>query len=125
MSIRKTSDTRWPKTPRRRHAPTKLPLSLSEQGKIAMASLQGIRDSWHLKKGLAYAFLVGMLVGPFVSSYFGVQVMSRNARAELQSGIVEIQASICDALARADVKQTSKLDWSARRELATKYAVMP
>jgi hypothetical protein len=90
-----------------------------------MTAIASVRNTLLVKRGLIYAFLVGMLVGPFVSSYFGIQVMSRNAKAELETGMTEVQASICDALARADVKQTTQLDWNARRELATKYAVMP
>ena len=68
-----------------------------------MASLKDIRDSWLKRKGLVYAFVVGMLVGPFVSSYLGVQVTSRTARADLHNGIIDLQASLCDARARMEV----------------------
>ena len=88
-------------------------------------TLKGIGASWRANKSIVYAFVIGMLVGPFVSSYFGVQVTSRNARAELQSGIIDLQASMCNASARAEVKEPGKLEWSARRELAAKFAIMP
>jgi hypothetical protein len=92
---------------------------------MASLKLKELRDSWHLRKGLVVAFIVGMLVGPFVSSYLGVQVTSRNARAELHNGIVDLQATMCNARARLEVKDPGKLDWSARRELAAKFALMP
>jgi hypothetical protein len=92
---------------------------------MASLSLKELRDTWHLRKGLVLTFVAGMLVGPFVSSYFGVQVTSRNARAELHNGIVDVKASICNARARIEVKEPGKLDWSARRELAAKFAIIP
>lgn len=90
-----------------------------------MASFGELRDSWSLTKGVFIAFAAGMLVGPFVSSYLGVQVTSRSARAELHSGLVDLQASMCDARARMETKMPGKLDWNARRDLAAKFAAMP
>lgn len=90
-----------------------------------MASWTEFRDSWRLKKGVFIAFAVGMLVGPFVSSYLGVQVTSKSARAELRSELIDLRASMCDARARMEIKQPRKLDLSARRDLATRFAAMP
>lgn len=88
-------------------------------------NLKDIQASWQRKKGLVFVFALGMLVGPFVSSYFGIQVTSRTARADLHNGIIDLQASLCDARARMEVKEPGKLDWSARRDLATKFSIMP
>ena len=88
-------------------------------------TLKGIGASWRANKSIVYAFVIGMLVGPFVSSYLGVQVTSRTARADLHNGVIELQASLCDTRARGEVKEPGKLDWSARRDLAEKFAAMP
>ena len=90
-----------------------------------MAFLKSLGASWRTHKSLVYVFVLGMLVGPFVSSYFGIQVTSRTARAELHNGIIDLKASLCDTRARVEVKEPGKLDWNARRDLATKFAAMP
>src|SRR6185295_130658 len=90
-----------------------------------MAYLKSVAAWWRGNKSLVYVFIVGMLVGPFVSSYFGIQVTSRSARADLHNGIIDLQASLCDVRARTEVKEPGKLDWNARRDLATKFAAMP
>ena len=90
-----------------------------------MNFLKGVGAWWRSNKSLIYVFAVGMVVGPFVSSYFGIQVTSRTARAQLHDGIIDLQASVCDARALNEVKEPGKLDWSARRDLATKFAAMP
>ena len=53
------------------------------------------------------------------------QVTSRTARAEIRAGIVEQQAMFCEARARADISAPGQLDWTARYELAVKWAAMP
>jgi hypothetical protein len=60
-----------------------------------------------------------------ITSYAGWQVTSGAATAQLRAGVVAQQALICDARARVDVQDPSTLGWSARRELAQKWAVMP
>ncbi len=78
--------------------------------------------NWRPRKGMIPSFIVGLIVGPIALSYFGVTVTSRTARANLQENIVELQASVCDAKARATVPEPTKLDSNARRDLATKFA---
>jgi hypothetical protein len=60
-----------------------------------------------------------------ITNYAGWQVTSGTANAQLRAGVVEQQALFCDARARADVQDPGTLGWSARRELAQKWAVMP
>jgi hypothetical protein len=80
------------------------------------------KTSWRPKKGLIPAFIVGLVVGPLALSYFGVTVTSRTARADLHDGILQLEASLCDTRARAEVKTPNLLESSARRDLATKHA---
>lgn len=77
------------------------------------------------RKPQIVALAIGLLVGPLISNYFGWQVTSGNARAQVRAGIVEQQASYCDVRARTVVAAPEKLDWSARLELARKWSVMP
>lgn len=90
-----------------------------------MASTQAVKSGWETAKPLAFAFALGLIVGPLVTNYLGWQVTSRSAVAEMRAGIVEQQALFCEARARADVAAPDKLDSDARYELAKKWAIMP
>jgi hypothetical protein len=70
-------------------------------------------------------FVIGLIAGPIITSIAGWQVLSGTARDQLRSGMVEQQATFCAANARIEVPDTSKLDYSARNDLAKKWAVMP
>ncbi|MBM3734075.1 MAG: hypothetical protein FJW24_11590 [Acidimicrobiia bacterium] len=74
------------------------------------------------RQGMIPAFIVGLIVGPFALSYLGVTVTSRTARADLHMGTIELKASLCEAKARAEIGDPSKLDINARRDLARKHA---
>jgi hypothetical protein len=68
---------------------------------------------------------IGLIAGPLIANYAGWQVTSSTANAQLKAGVVEQQALFCDARARAEVPDPAPLGWSARRDLAQKWAVMP
>lgn len=90
-----------------------------------MTVLNRVAEKWVAVKPIAIALAIGLIVGPFVSNYLGWQVTSRTARTQLSGGLVDQLASICEDRARADVKDPSKLDWDAKRALATKWVIMP
>lgn len=90
-----------------------------------MATSEGIADKLARMKPLAIALGIGLLAGPFISNSIGWQVTSGTAKAQVRTGLVEQNALICAAKARAEVKETGKLDWDARSALAKKMAVMP
>lgn len=92
---------------------------------MTSTTMQTARSKWATYKPQAIALAVGLAVGPFVSNYMGWQVTSGKAQAMAHAGIVEMQAAWCDVRARAAVAEPGKLDWSARVELAKKWAVMP
>jgi hypothetical protein len=90
-----------------------------------MSSFQTAKSTWATQKPRVIALAIGLIVGPFISNYFGWQVTSRSAQAELNAGIVEQQARFCDARARSDVTTPAKLGWEDRYTLAKKWAIMP
>jgi hypothetical protein len=80
---------------------------------------------WQTAKPMVFALAVGLVAGPLFSNYMGWQVTGGTARTQMRAGIVEAEAMICNARARLDVSEPGKLDWSARNDLAKKWAVMP
>ena len=90
-----------------------------------MAIRTTVVSKWATYKPRVIALAIGLIAGPIITSVAGWQVTSGTARAQLQAGIVEQLASVCAARARADVADPSKLEWSARSQLAEKWAVMP
>jgi hypothetical protein len=80
---------------------------------------------WTERKPQIIALAIGLVAGPLISNYAGWTVTSGNARTQVRAGIVEQQATYCDVRARVAVQAPEKLDWSARVELARKWAVMP
>src|SRR6266481_4064688 len=90
-----------------------------------MAIQTAAASKWETYKPRVIALAIGLIAGPIITSVAGWQVTSGTARAQLQAGIVEQLASVCAARARADVADPSKLEWSARSQLAEKWAVMP
>jgi len=80
---------------------------------------------WTQRKPQLVALAIGLIAGPLLSNYAGWQVTSGNARAQVRAGIVEQQATYCAIHARAAVAAPEKLEWSARIDLARKWAVMP
>jgi hypothetical protein len=90
---------------------------------MAMTSTAG--SSWDTIKARAIALAIGLVMGPFISNFLGWQVTSGSAQSRLDQTVIEQQALFCEARARAAVKEPGKLDWTARRDLAEKWAVMP
>lgn len=80
---------------------------------------------WDTIKPAAYALVVGLIAGPILSSMLGFQVLSSTARDRSQSAGIAVQAEICAAQARIADPKAGELDWSARRDLADHWAIMP
>lgn len=84
-----------------------------------------LKEWWESARSKLFVFLVGLMAGPLVSNLAGWQVTSGTAHAQLQSGLLAQEASNCEARARGEAGDTSKLDWAVRRTLATKWALIP
>jgi hypothetical protein len=90
-----------------------------------MATWDRLASTWQTMKPRVIFLAIGLIAGPFVTNSIGWQVTSGAAKAELRDGLVEQSASICAERAHAAVKDTSKLDWTARTDLAEKWGIMP
>jgi hypothetical protein len=90
-----------------------------------MTFMQDARSRWAKAKPLVTGLVIGLVVGPFLSNYLGWQVTSSSARSQLRAAVIDTQAIACNLRARAEVADPSKLDWTARSDLAKKWAVMP
>jgi len=90
-----------------------------------MTFMQDAGARWVKAKPMITGLVIGLVVGPFLSNYLGWQVTSSSARTQMHAAVVDVQATACNARARAEVADPSKLDWTARSDLAKKFAVMP
>ena len=82
-------------------------------------------SAWESAKPKVMYLAIGLIAGPIITSIAGWQVLSGTARDQLHAGMIEQQATFCAANARIEMPDTSKLDYTARNELAKKWAVMP
>ncbi|WP_341896475.1 hypothetical protein [Ferrovibrio terrae] len=80
---------------------------------------------WTTIKPLALMLALGLVAGPLISNYVGWQVTRGSADRQSTASAVDQQAMICSALAKVENGNPGALDWSARRELAEKHAIMP
>ena len=99
----------------------------ANQDKIGQGKLGGpsLSDRWDKVKPAAYALVIGVIAGPILSSMLGFQVLSSTAQQRSESAGIAVQAQICAAQARVADPKASELDWSARRDLAEHWAIMP
>lgn len=92
---------------------------------MSTTAMQTAATKWQTAKPKVMYFAIGLIAGPLLTSFAGWQVLSGTARDQTRAGVVELQAVICAAQARTEVADTSKLEWSARSDLAKKWAIMP
>jgi hypothetical protein len=92
---------------------------------MSATTMKTAASRWESAKPKLMYLVIGLIAGPLITSLAGWQVLSGTARDQLRTGLVEQQASFCAVNARTEVTDTSKLEWTARAELAKKWAVMP
>lgn len=90
-----------------------------------MSNMSKFAVAWASYKPRLYALALGLVAGPIISNIAGWQMMTSSAQSMARAGVVEQQALFCDSRARAENKDPGKLDWSARNDLAKKWAGMP
>lgn len=88
-----------------------------------MTNMQTAQAKWQAAKPIVFALAIGLVAGPLISNYMGWQVTHGAAQAQMRENVTEQLATICAARAKADVADTSGLDWSARDALAKKWVV--
>lgn len=90
-----------------------------------MPSRTTLKDKWEKVKPLAVAVCIGLVAGPFISNSIGWQVTSGALERQLHAAVIEQQANFCLERIQATGVNTSDIEYSARRDLAEKWAVMP
>ena len=70
---------------------------------------------------------IGLVLGPFVSGWIGWHVTTGTMESAVQDAVVGYRAELCAKRAQADPEATSEVlqNWTSRRELAEKWAVLP
>ena len=87
--------------------------------------MDGLMKIWDSKKQLILGIVIGALAGPLFSGLMGWQVTNTFHKRTMHSAVVREQAAFCAARARAEVKGLDKMEFSARYDVAEKYAKLP
>jgi len=82
-------------------------------------------ERWDSIRPTAFALAIGLIAGPILSSMLGFQVLSSTAKSRSETAGIAVQAQICAAQALVAEPRAAALDWSARRDLAEHWAIMP
>lgn len=80
---------------------------------------------WARAKPILLGLGIGLVAGPIISGMAGFQMRTSTAQTQLRDGIVAQQAIFCADRAHADTPDSSRLDWTARNDLARRFAMMP
>lgn len=80
---------------------------------------------WAKARPLLLALGVGLVAGPVISGMVGFQMRTSTAQTLARNAVVDQQAIFCADRARADTPDPGRLDWSARNDLARRFAAMP
>ena len=73
---------------------------------------------------VALAFVLGLLGGPVLAGYAGLSVSAGAAETRLRERTRALEAALCEARARAEIPDLSKLTQAGRRDLAAKHSVV-
>ena len=71
--------------------------------------------------------VIGLVLGPFIANWLGWQVTAGTMESAVEEAVVTYRAGLCAERARSDPEATSDVlkDYSSRRKLAEKWAVLP
>ncbi len=71
--------------------------------------------------------MIGLVLGPFISSWLGWQVTTGTMESAASDAVISYRAGLCAERTRADPEATSDAlnEYSKRREFAEKWAVLP
>ena len=74
-----------------------------------------------------FFLVIGLVLGPFISSWLGWQVTTGTMEEAAKDAVVAYRAGLCVERAQSDPEVTPDVlkDYSARRELAEKWAFLP
>ncbi len=71
--------------------------------------------------------VIGLILGPFISGWMGWQVTTDTMDSTVQNTVISYRATLCAKRAQADPGLTAETlkNWTSRRELAEKWAILP
>ena len=89
-----------------------------------MAQIGEIIQEW---KPRIIFLVIGLILGPFISSWLGWQVTTGTMEEATKDAVVAYRAGLCVVRAQSDPEVTPDVlkDYSARRKIAEKWAVAP
>ncbi len=90
-----------------------------------MSTLDTAKKKLKENEMIAIAFVVGLVVGPLISSMIGWQVTSGALEEQVRTAVVEQQTLFCVERIRATGQDTSGFEYSALKDLAKRWSVMP
>ncbi len=97
---------------------------LTREGAFVMSRAGEIITEW---KPHILFLVIGLVLGPFISSWLGWQVTAGTMNSAVQDAVIEYRADLCTKRAQADPETTPAVlgDWSSRGKIAEKWAVLP
>lgn len=74
-----------------------------------------------------FFLVIGLILGPFISSWLGWQVTTGTMEKATKDAVVTYRAGLCVERAQSDPEVTPDVlkDYSVRRKIAEKWAVLP
>ncbi len=71
--------------------------------------------------------VIGLILGPFISGWMGWQVTTGTMDSTVQNAVITYRADLCAKRAQTDPGLTPETlkNWTSRRDLAKKWAVLP
>jgi len=90
-----------------------------------LSKVDTVKSKWEEKKPIAFAFALGLVLGPFISNMIGWQVTNGSLERRVRAAVVEQQALFCVERVRAAGQDTTGFEYSALKDIAKEWSVMP
>jgi hypothetical protein len=87
--------------------------------------LDTVKSKWSKIKPLVYALALGLIAGPVISNSVGWQLTRSTSEMNVRNALIEMQATFCLERFLASGQSAKGLEYSARKDYAAKWAVMP
>lgn len=88
-------------------------------------SEKNTKSKWERIKPLLIALGIGLVLGPVISNGIGWQLTRSTSEMNVRNAIIEMQATFCFERFLASGQSPKGLEYSARKDYAAKWAVMP
>ncbi len=97
---------------------------MAEKNEKTKTRTREIIDEWRPR---ILFLVIGLVLGPFIANWLGWQVTAGTMESAVEEAVVAYRAGLCAERARSDPEVTPEVlkDFSGRRKLAEKWAVLP